>query len=113
MRGFEVTNPIGWDSFGLPAENAAVERSIAADEWTRSNIQHMKGQMVRLGFDFDWSRELSTCQPDYYRWTQEVFVLLHKQGLVAQVPPPPRCSSALYLHSIALTHFCHSGARLG
>ena len=85
MRGYNVIHPIGWDSFGLPAENAAVERSIAADEWTHSNIQHMKGQMVRLGFDFDWSRELSTSEPEYYRWTQEVFLLLHKRGLVAQV----------------------------
>jgi leucyl-tRNA synthetase len=85
MRGFDVIHPIGWDSFGLPAENAAVERGIAADEWTRSNIQHMKGQMLRLGFDFDWSRELSTCESDYYRWTQQVFLLLHQRGLVSQV----------------------------
>jgi leucyl-tRNA synthetase len=103
MRGFEVTNPIGWDSFGLPAENAAVERSIAADEWTRSNIQHMKGQMVRLGFDFDWSRELSTCQPDYYRWTQAVFVLHHTQGLGPPGPPPP---PPPLLKRAAFTFYC-------
>jgi leucyl-tRNA synthetase len=101
MRGYDVIHPIGWDSFGLPAENAAVERSIAADEWTRSNIQHMKGQMVRLGFDFDWSRELSTCEPEYYRWTQEVFVTLHKRGLVAQV----RAAARLLMHLGEFRHF--------
>jgi len=82
MRGYEVLHPMGWDSFGLPAENAAIERGINPRHWTRSNIEEMKQQMKALGFRFDWkTSEVSTCEADYYRWTQWLFLQLHARGL--------------------------------
>ncbi|KAJ2762087.1 Leucyl-tRNA synthetase, mitochondrial [Coemansia sp. BCRC 34490] len=82
MRGKNVINPMGWDAFGLPAENAAIERGVAPSEWTVRNIAVMKDQLGRILTDFDWSRELSTCDPDYYRWTQHLFLQLYKHGMV-------------------------------
>src|SRR6218665_236369 len=82
MKGFEVLHPMGWDSFGMPAENAAMERKVHPGAWTRANIATMKAQLKRLGFALDWSRELSTCEPDYYGQEQALFVDLFKAGLV-------------------------------
>lgn len=71
--GYDVINPMGFDSFGLPAENAAIERGISPAKWTAQNIEETREQLKQLGFDFDWDRELSTCDPDYYKHTQMVF----------------------------------------
>uniref|UniRef100_A0ABI8AJY0 leucine--tRNA ligase n=1 Tax=Felis catus TaxID=9685 RepID=A0ABI8AJY0_FELCA len=84
MRGMQVINPMGWDAFGLPAENAAIERNLHPDSWTQSNIKHMRKQLDRLGLCFSWDREITTCLPDYYKWTQYLFIKLYEAGLAYQ-----------------------------
>lgn len=82
LEGFEVLQPMGWDAFGLPAENAAIKHNVAPAAWTYDNIAHMRQQLKRLGLSVDWQRELATCQPDYYRWEQWLFTELFKKGLI-------------------------------
>ena len=82
MQGFEVLHPMGWDAFGMPAENAAMEKKVHPGEWTRANIAAMRSQLKTLGFAFDWSRELATCDPDYYGQEQALFIDLFEGGLV-------------------------------
>ncbi|MFM9935914.1 MAG: class I tRNA ligase family protein, partial [Novosphingobium sp.] len=82
MRGFEVLHPMGWDAFGMPAENAAMEKGVHPGGWTRSNIANMKAQLKRLGFALDWSRELATCEPEYYGHEQALFLDLYAANLV-------------------------------
>jgi leucyl-tRNA synthetase len=82
MRGFEVLHPMGWDAFGMPAENAAMEKGVHPGSWTRENIANMKAQLKRLGFALDWSRELATCDPRYYGHEQALFLDLYETGLV-------------------------------
>ena len=82
MRGYNVMQPMGWDAFGLPAENAAIKNNVAPAGWTYSNIEHMKTQLKSLGLAVDWQRELATCKPEYYRWEQWLFTELFKKGLI-------------------------------
>ena len=81
MMGKNVLQPMGWDAFGLPAENAAIQNNVAPAAWTLDNIAEMKRQLSRLGFAYDWDRELSTCTPEYYRWEQWFFTRLMERGL--------------------------------
>lgn len=80
--GKNVLQPMGWDAFGMPAENAAIQRGIAPEKWTQDNISVMKKQLCALGFGFDWSREFATCSPEYYRWEQQLFIKLFNKGIV-------------------------------
>jgi leucyl-tRNA synthetase len=81
MRGFNVLHPMGWDAFGMPAENAAIENNTHPAKWTYDNINYMRSQLKRMGFSYDWDRELATCRPEYYRWEQLIFVEMFKKGL--------------------------------
>jgi leucyl-tRNA synthetase len=99
MNGYNVLHPMGWDSFGLPAENAAIKHNTPPKQWTLSNISAMKVQMTRLGFAYDWSREVTTCLPDYYRWNQWFFLKLYEAGLAyrkkSRVNWCPQCATVL------------------
>jgi len=99
MNGYNVLHPMGWDSFGLPAENAAISANVPPRQWTLGNIANMKAQMKRLGFAYDWSREVTTCLPDYYRWNQWFFLKLHEQGMAyrkkSKVNWCPKCCTVL------------------
>ena len=99
MNGYNVLHPMGWDSFGLPAENAAIQNNTPPREWTLRNIAAMKSQMGRLGFAYDWSREVTTCLPEYYKWNQWFFIKLFEKGLAyrkkSRVNWCPRCATVL------------------
>ena len=99
MQGYNVLHPMGWDSFGLPAENAAIQNQTPPREWTLGNIAKMKAQMKRLGFGYDWSKEVTTCLPDYYRWNQWFFLKFLERGLAyrkkSRVNWCPECATVL------------------
>ena len=84
MKGKNVLQPMGWDAFGLPAENAAIQNNVSPKKWTEENIAFMKKQLSSLGFAYDWRRELKTCDEDYYKWEQWLFCEMYKNGLVAR-----------------------------
>lgn len=99
MNGFNVLHPMGWDAFGLPAENAAIAHGIHPDPWTRNNIAEMKVALNTLGISYDWDREVGTCMPDYYKWTQWIFIEFYKKGLAYKKKSPvnwcPSCETVL------------------
>jgi leucyl-tRNA synthetase len=99
MRGKDVLHPMGWDSFGLPAENAAIENNIHPKKWTHDNIDNMRSQLKQLGLSYDWAREIMTCTPEYYKWNQWLFIKLFKEGLAykkrSAVNWCPNCSTVL------------------
>ena len=99
MRGYNVLHPFGWDAFGLPAENAAIKNGIHPEVSTRGNIAHMKGQLQRLGISYAWERELATCDPEYYKWNQWLFIRMFERGLAyrrkSSVNWCPSCNTVL------------------
>src|SRR5258708_15221839 len=99
MKGYNVLHRMGWDSFGLPAENAAIQNNTPPREWTLRNIAAMKAQMGRLGFAYDWSREVTTCLPEYYKWNQWFFIKLFEKDLAyrkkSRVNWCPKCATVL------------------
>ncbi len=88
MRGFNVMHPMGWDAFGMPAENAAIQHGLHPAQWTMDNIAAMKRQLKRMGFSYDWDREISTCEPEYYRWEQWLFLKMFEKGLAYKKTSP-------------------------
>ena len=106
MNGYNVLHPMGWDSFGLPAENAAIQNNTPPRQWTLGNIAKMKAQMNRLGFAYDWSREVTTCLPDYYRWNQWFFLKFYEKGLAyskkSKVNWCPKCATVLANEQVSM-----------
>ncbi|GFO61770.1 leucine--tRNA ligase [Geomonas silvestris] len=99
MQGFNVLHPMGWDAFGMPAENAAIQNKSHPAHWTYDNIAYMRGQLKRLGLSYDWERELATCDIDYYKWEQQIFLEMYKKGLAYKKVSPvnwcPKCETVL------------------
>ena len=99
MRGFNVLHPMGWDAFGMPAENAAIQNNCHPAAWTYENMAYMRGQLKRMGFSYDWDRELATCDEEYYRWEQKIFLQMYERGLAYKktsfVNWCPKCETVL------------------
>ena len=99
MKGYNVLHPMGWDSFGLPAENAAIKNNVEPSVWTWNNIDEMRKQLKELGLSYDWGREVATCHPDYYKWMQWIFIQFYKKGLAYKKENPvnwcPSCQTVL------------------
>ncbi|MBI5399480.1 leucine--tRNA ligase [Candidatus Saganbacteria bacterium] len=110
MNGFNVLHPIGWDAFGLPAENAAIKNNTHPEPWTDSCIARMKTQLKRLGISYDWGREINTSKPDYYKWTQWMFLLMYERGLAyrkkASVNWCPQCETVLANEQVIKDNIC-------
>ena len=99
MQGYNVLHPIGFDSFGLPAENTTIRHGIPPEKWTRENIREMEKQLRQLGIFYDWDREVQTCSPEYYKWMQWIFIQFFKRGLAYKKSNPvnwcPSCQTVL------------------
>src|SRR5258707_6032110 len=99
MKGFNVLHPMGWDAFGLPAENAAIDNNAQPENWTLENIAHMRAQLKKMGIGYDWSREIASCLPDYYKWNQWFFIKMFERGLLYKkrslVNWCPECNTVL------------------
>jgi leucyl-tRNA synthetase len=110
MQGYNVLHPMGWDSFGLPAENAAIANQTPPRDWTLGNIAKMKRQMNRLGFAYDWSKEVTTCLPEYYRWNQWFFLKFYERGLAyrkkSKVNWCPKCATVLANEQVLSSGCC-------
>jgi leucyl-tRNA synthetase len=117
MQGYEVLSPMGWDAFGLPAENAAIKNSTHPADWTVGNIQKMKDQFAAWGILYDWDRELTTCEPDYYKWTQWVFCRLMDAGLIYRKAAPvnwcDQCQTVLANEQVVDGHCERCGSEVG
>ncbi len=116
MCGWNVLHPMGWDAFGLPAENAAIKHGRDPEEWTKSNIHYMRIQLKRLGYSYDWDREITSCNPDYYRWTQWLFLQFYKNGLAykkaQKVNWCPSCMTVLANEQVVNGHCERCDARV-
>jgi leucyl-tRNA synthetase len=114
MRGFNVLHPMGWDAFGMPAENAAIEKGVHPAKWTHDNINQMKKQLKRMGFSYDWDREIATCEPEYYQWEQLHFLQMYEKGIAykkgSSVNWCPKCMTVLANEQVeaGLCWRCHS-----
>jgi len=116
MRGYNILHPMGWDSFGLPAENAAIKHGAHPAEWTKQNIQEMKHQLKQLGFSYDWDREVATYSEDYYKWMQWIFIQFFKRGLAYKKENPvnwcPSCHTVLANEQVVEGHCERCGAEV-
>jgi leucyl-tRNA synthetase len=110
MRGFNVLHPMGWDAFGLPAENAAIKNNTHPREWTNKNIAEFQRVLRRFGFSYDWRREISTCEPEYYRWNQWFFLRMLERGLAyrkkSRVNWCPKCCTVLANEQVVNGGYC-------
>lgn len=117
MKGFNVLHPMGWDSFGLPAENAAIKHGAAPSEWTWNNINEMRNQLAELGLSYDWDREVATCHPDYYKWMQWIFIQFYNKGLAYKKENPvnwcPSCQTVLANEQVVDGKCERCGAEVG
>jgi len=108
MKGYDVLHPIGWDALGMPAENAAITKGVHPQNWTLANIAHMKKQLKRLGFSYDWAREVNTCLPEYYKWNQWIFLKMLEKGLAYRkkswVNWCPQCQTVLANEQVISDH---------
>lgn len=117
MQGFNVLHPMGWDAFGLPAENAAIEHGVHPAKWTYENIAYMKKQLKRMGFSYDWRREIATCDPSYYKWEQLFFIKMYERGLayrsLSEVNWCPGCETVLANEQVVNGRCWRCGSEVG